>query len=273
MRAPTLHELQKCFGEAVTNPDFCLDKLNWIKATPNFSLSDRMEVYRYAYRARMLESLTEDFLQVQLHLGKDRFSNLAHLFISDVPSTYASLAEVSREFPKFLRERLPAGKEYVFDLARLEWACIVAETLVFDSSLDLESLSRISEDERNKVRLALHPGASLIESGWSISSLLKTGDTIPRRYRTRLLISPSSDSFEVSRVSRLEREILEKIKSGITIGNLTHFLVEKGMQENRISASFLKWGQKGVIVWSLENLELNFRSSHQRRDHHGQTLH
>jgi len=100
--------------------DFISEKLHQnINASEDFSKDIRMRVYSYAFWARQVDSLLEDFPTLEKILGKKAFKDILRDYIAAHPSTTYTLAELGRELPVFLKsESMP---EWLVELATFEW--------------------------------------------------------------------------------------------------------------------------------------------------------
>ncbi len=58
----------------------------------------RLKVYQYAYRARITESLVEDFVRLKKFLGAKSFAALVKKFVEGPASRHRSLGELSSDF-------------------------------------------------------------------------------------------------------------------------------------------------------------------------------
>jgi hypothetical protein len=87
----------------------------------------KIEVYGNAYFARLVECLGDEFPAVKAALEEDGFNSFAFSYLQQYPSRSYTLAELGKNFPKFLTETKPedAGElgwaDFLIDLARLEW--------------------------------------------------------------------------------------------------------------------------------------------------------
>jgi hypothetical protein len=77
----------------------------------------RLQIYQYAYRARLVECLADDYPCVKHALGEAEFEALAHRYIAAHPSRSPSLNYYGAKFPQFC-------EGFIADLARLEWAMV-----------------------------------------------------------------------------------------------------------------------------------------------------
>lgn len=90
---------------------------------------ERLQVYGNAYYARLLECLREEFPALVHAVGEETFSGFAFGYLQQYPSTSYTLANLGREFPRYLSETRPATAkpdgepdwaDFLIDLARLE---------------------------------------------------------------------------------------------------------------------------------------------------------
>jgi hypothetical protein len=130
-RDAALRSLQDWFASAVTSPcgDDALEDGARRLLTPGPRLSeiDRLGVYRYAYRARLVECLVDDYPALQFALGEEAFEALCHEYIRVHPSSAPSLNFFGRHMASFCRDEAPEPfplRGFAADLARLEWALV-----------------------------------------------------------------------------------------------------------------------------------------------------
>src|SRR4051812_17078766 len=83
----------------------------------------RIGIYRYAYRARLREALSEDFPALRRLLKEQKFLALINLYIDKQPSRSPSLVDFGARFPAFVRKQSRALHlpSYSGDLADFEW--------------------------------------------------------------------------------------------------------------------------------------------------------
>ncbi len=129
--------------------------------------AERLAIYGYAYFARLLECMREEF-PVLLHaLGRDVFDAFAVDYLQKYPSRSYTLMKLGSDFPRYLAETRPEASDdpelpadwpdFLIDLATLE----LAFNEVFDGPgvegmplLDPEELSMIAPERLAKARLA-----------------------------------------------------------------------------------------------------------------------
>lgn len=92
------------------------------------SAEERIAVYAYMYRARMVEALESQFPRLAKHLGSADFAALCAAYIDDHPSRHPSLRHLGQRLPGWLQAHRPEHP-LLGGLAALEWA----RTDVFDA--------------------------------------------------------------------------------------------------------------------------------------------
>lgn len=125
----TLRDVQTWMIDAITAdaPDR-EGEASLLTAGPELSAHERFDVYRYGYRARLVECLLDDYPVVAMALGESAFEALCHAYVVKHPSRSPNLNAFGRHMAAFIAEDAAlAGFEshraFLAGLARLEW-CI-----------------------------------------------------------------------------------------------------------------------------------------------------
>ncbi len=118
------------------------------------SALERLEVYRYMYRARIVEALESQFPRLARYLGAEGFAEMAGAYISDEPSRHPSLRFVGERLPSWLEVRR-SERPMLGALARLEWARTDLFDQADESVLTLEAIRAWSADRLGELPLAL----------------------------------------------------------------------------------------------------------------------
>ena len=129
--------------------------------TPGFSAQTRLHVYRYAYSARLIESLEDDFSQLKTLLGSKRFLTLARDYVDSTPSRFSSLGEYSPGFLKFISKRRSKYKLSLKALlaARRDWLKVLAFLTPDGPDTPPDVLAQLTQNPA-KVRLSPNPSLS-----------------------------------------------------------------------------------------------------------------
>jgi hypothetical protein len=170
--ARELHELQREVGGAIMaslTPRWRMQKTARPVAeafiTPNDRLTafQRLEIYNRQYWFRVLDCFYDDYPGLRAVIGERRFARLARAYLARCPSESFSLRNLGRRLEAFMRKQPRWTAPYqrpALDMARLEWAHIVAFDEGAKPGLDVDDL--LGADPA-KVRLALQPYITLLE--------------------------------------------------------------------------------------------------------------
>lgn len=114
----------------------------------SLSARERLEIYCYGYRARLVDCLLDDYPVVAQTLGEARFETLCHGYIERHPSSSPSLNAFGRHLPAFLLETdLDAStdprRNFLSELAALEWALVEVVHAQTPPPLDLGALQAL----------------------------------------------------------------------------------------------------------------------------------
>ncbi|AHZ73436.1 hypothetical protein OU5_P0184 (plasmid) [Pseudomonas mandelii JR-1] len=126
--------------------------------SPVLSVEEGLAIYHNAYRARLLETLREDYPSLCHWLGDDEFERLASAYLRVHPSQHYSLRWLGARLPAFIEGYLVAEQSApLAELARLEWAF----TLAFDAPegvpLTLEIMASLPPAEWPSLQVRLVP--------------------------------------------------------------------------------------------------------------------
>ena len=134
----------------------------------------RAAIYHHNRRANFRKALALEYPLVERIVGAEFFDRLALDFMTANPSRSGDLHHVGEAFPAFLAGGLASrgsAYEYVFDLARLEWAWQCALIAADAPALGPGALAAFPQHEWPRLRLQLQPALRVIESPWPIHTL------------------------------------------------------------------------------------------------------
>jgi len=98
------------------------DPASFVVETPRASAAERVAVYAFMYRARLVEALASQFPRLAQLLGAEAFAELTHGYMDDHPSTQPSLRFLGANFADWLSHKRPKLAELYIDLTKLEWS-------------------------------------------------------------------------------------------------------------------------------------------------------
>lgn len=108
----------------------------------------RLNIYRHAYRARLIDVLRDVFERTWAYLGDDGFADIAGAYLSAHPPGKATLQDFGQSLPAWLRAYFPDDPE-------------IAEVAMIDAML------RTAFEGENAAPLALADFATLTPEEWA----------------------------------------------------------------------------------------------------------
>jgi hypothetical protein len=195
----------------------------FIKPNDRLTSFERLQIYNQQYWWRLLGCFGEDFRGVRAVLGQKKFDRLAVAYLEHHGSQSWSLRDLGQFLPQFLHEHpdlTAPHTDLVFDMARVEWARVVAFDGPARPVIEPERLAGIRPD---RLRLGLQPYLTLLELRHPIDELIRkqresqaetdrTSNAVAasRQERTRLIRSkPSSAPIHLA-VHRVDCSVYYK---------------------------------------------------------------
>jgi hypothetical protein len=131
-----------------------------------------LDIYRNAYRSRLVDCLADDFPALRSLLGAETFATVAERIIRATPPTEATLNRFGRRMVAYLRghPQATACGRLALDLARLEWAIIEAIHAPLGPTLEPAAFASIPADGWQHVQLQAAPSLRLIASRWPVDA-------------------------------------------------------------------------------------------------------
>lgn len=142
----------------------------FLKPNDRMTSMERLEIYSRSYWYRLLDSLADDFPGLEAIAGRDNFARLATEYLRQCPSRSFTLRDLGAQLIDWLRKNpkcLGANRALALDMARLEWAHIVAFDGPQDPLLDPEHLLEPGPD----LRVGLQPYVTLLELHYPVDEL------------------------------------------------------------------------------------------------------
>lgn len=129
--------------------------------------AQRIGVYAYAYRARLIEALGNDYPALQAQLGEQAFEQLGRGYIEAYPSSMPSLRWFGRHLAEYLREHEPDQPLWA-ETAAFEWA----QGEVFDAPdapvVGLDAMASIPSQVWPQMRLLPQPALRRLALHWNV---------------------------------------------------------------------------------------------------------
>jgi hypothetical protein len=228
---------------------------------------ERLAIYGYAYYARLLECLREEFPVLKHALGEELFDAFAVEYLEQFPSRSYTLFQLGTNFPRFLAQTRPDREEeestapswpdFLIDLATLERTF----NEVFDGPgmegeppLAADTLHGVSPERLLEARLTAVPCLRLLALRYPVHHYF----TAVRRHQDADLPVPAETWLAVTRrryvvrhyeLSRPAYRLLHALLAGESLGQAIRQAVEAdGPDLDRLSANLWTWFHD----WSAE---------------------
>jgi hypothetical protein len=260
----SLRALEEWFIEAVTSPydgdQLGKDARRVLTRGPRLSEGERLEIYRYAYRARLVECLADDYPALQFALGAEPFEALCHEYIQRHPSSAPSLNFFGRHMAHFCRSEASgpfALRDFAVDLAALEWALVEVLHARVADPLSPEALGAIPTERWPSARLPASPAVRLLRSDYPVNAFFqafKTGDeaVIPERGASMTAVYRTDMTLWRMALTPAMGALLEGLFRGETLGEALGTL-EQGLSESEAGEA-----ERSVMVWFREWVAAGF---------------
>ncbi|MXO91790.1 HvfC/BufC N-terminal domain-containing protein [Pontixanthobacter aquaemixtae] len=248
--------------------EFMAQLLDEERALPE-SWTDRhaagMDIYRNAYRARLVDALRDTYNRTAKWVGEDAYRQAAaHHIITRPPNSW-TLDHAADGFPDTLRELFRSNPE-VAELGWLEWAMHQAFVAADAEPLDAAGLGEIAagfaEEDWANMRLTFLPGTDQLPIAHDIGVLWRALGEDSREEDGE---SPDFSAAEplhcvvwregikpvFMQVKDAEGRALQMMRDGATYGGMCEALIEMLGEEDavaRAGAMLGRWLHNGLIA-------------------------
>jgi hypothetical protein len=172
-----LVELQHTFQEWVLHPDKAA-AMDWVSANGRASPEIQLSVYTHAYRARLIEVLSNDYPAILMAIGDELFNQLADDYIQTYPSNFFSLRDFGCNLPGFVSGLITEHESYrnmdwLYGLALFEWTLGQAFDAADDIVLTEQDISAIPPQAWPELKFRIHPSVHRLNLEWNIPEIWK----------------------------------------------------------------------------------------------------
>ncbi|QMT59506.1 DUF2063 domain-containing protein [Legionella sp. PC997] len=228
-----------------------------IVETESVSVNTRLDIYRDAYKLRLIESLSINFPALYAYLGTEEFNTLATYYIDAHPSPYRSIRWYGDGLSEFIKHNY-SQYPYLAELADFEWKMNWAFDAADEEIVRVEDMAVIPPEAWANLQFKLHPSLQKTNYSWNIIPLWQS--LVHDRDLPELQHSSECTAWVIWRapeykiqfysLSQEETWALDGLSKGLSFGALCEGLCqwippeEVGMK----AASYLKgWIQKGML--------------------------
>lgn len=269
MSQPSLQDIQRLLVKLIAAPEGVASGLDRLTATElgqwdglisrNAALSavDRLDIYANMYFFRLRDSLAEDFPTVSAVLGRDAFHNLITDYLLAHPPAHFSLRYAGQHLAAFVATWSPgAGRPFLADLARLEWAILEAFDALDEEPIDRGQLTVIPPESWPQLRFEVTASLQLLDLGWTVQvpwSCIQEERSmeLPRSQPTWLRVWRQERKVYQSPISVAEHAALQALRTGEPFARVCEITAAAAGAEasaELISGLLATWVADGLLV-------------------------
>ena len=181
-REGTLDGRLRWFAAAVMTPETAPglvgegEAAHFLTAGPALSALERLEIYRRAYHARLIECLADDYPVLRHALGEAVFDELCRAYIARHPSSSPSLNYFGGRMAAFCRDDALASfavRGFAADLAALEWAIVEVIHARSSQPLTLDGLGQVAAAAWTNARLEPNTAFRLLRFDYPVNAFFQ----------------------------------------------------------------------------------------------------
>ena len=191
-----LAKLQNTFQDYVLKPDESASN-TWVSAEGKETPETQLSIYSYAYHARLIEVLANDFPAIFVAIGDEYFNQLASEYIKAHPSKYFSLRDFGAAFPNFLadiiqQETTWKDMPWLYELAVFEWSLGQAFDAADDNLFTIQDMATVAPEAWPTLKFKLHSSVQRLNFEWNIIEMWQslTAETPTEVSATKDISSP-----------------------------------------------------------------------------------
>jgi len=175
---------------------------------PNSRLNsfERLEIYNRQYWYRVLSGLAEDFVVLRAVLGSRKFAALSVAYLTEHPSRSFTMRNLGSQLPVWLAahpEFALRRHALAVDIARIEWAFVVAFDSAEQTPLDLAQIAALDGSSQ----LALQPHIELMELNYPAEELVLELHQREKRQASEAGVDSGEAELPPARLPRLRRKL------------------------------------------------------------------
>ncbi|MBI1394869.1 MAG: hypothetical protein GC151_02725 [Betaproteobacteria bacterium] len=212
-----------------------------------------VDIYRNAYRSRLVDVLSETFETVREALGHDTFAAVARSYVENRPSTFRNVRWFGDAFADHLA-RSPATRDSVWiaELARFEWALTLAFDAADDAVVRVDALAAVAPESWAGLRFTCHASLQRLRLVTNAPALRKARDASTPLPEPRTADTPAE--WAIWRAERdvrfrsldvQEARTLDSLREGVPFAMLCEQLLDE-VPESGVAVAVASWLRRWV---------------------------
>lgn len=209
--------------------------------------AERLDVYRSAYRARLVECLRDDYPVLAHAKGDDAFEALCLAYMEKHPSTNPNLNFFGRFMPSF------CDTPFERELATLEWSLVEVLHAEMGTPLDPSALQSIPVEDWARAVLVPSCAVRLHRFEYPVNAYFQSvrGDDqspeIPAAKANAVLVYRKDNQIWRQDLQPIPARILEALLQCQTIGDALDPIEDDGTVGPNLMVWFKEWVEAGLF--------------------------
>ncbi len=265
-RLASLAHQQEWFVSAVMTPESepafgAALAASMLTPGPRLDPLGRLEIYRSAYHARLIECLLDDYPAVAATLGEAAFDELCRKYIELYPSTGSNLnsfgARVARLCRASAAERTELGA-FVADLAALEWAIVEVIHAASADPLTMAALTDVPAERWAEARLVATPAFRLLRFEYPVNAYFQAfreglGPAVPPPEPSAVAVYRNGPTIWRMNLGEAGFELLYALTRGRSLGeslaeaSAAFSGIDESVAAQRVTGWFRDWVASGLF--------------------------
>ncbi|CEG58454.1 HvfC/BufC N-terminal domain-containing protein [Legionella fallonii] len=251
-----LAQLQQQFQQFILSGRVGIDES--IVQTKSVSVEKRLEIYKDAYKLRLIECLTVSFPAVHAYLGTKAFEEACSGYIDTYPSTYRSIRWFGDGLAEFLNNYYDKKYSFLAELADFEWKMTLAFDAADSKIVQIVDMASVLPESWAGMQFTFHPSIHRLNYFWNAIPLWQTlvkDEDLPELHQedktTSWVLWRAPDYVnQFYSLSEQEAWALDALMDGLTFGQVCEGLCQwmPAEEVGMGAASYLKnWIQSGMV--------------------------
>jgi hypothetical protein len=240
----TLREQQLWFARAVMTGTAIDEADHRLTAGPTLGPGERLDVYRRAYDARLVECLADDYPVLQMALGNEPFETLCRAYAARYPSEAPNLNAYGRHMAEVC-------EGFAADLARLEWAIVEVIHQPSSAPLTMERLAAVPAEGWATARLVASRAVRLLDLEYPVNDYFQAvrdgnAPAPPGRQPSATAVYRSGHAVWRMGLTPTMHRVLAALVAGDLLEGALALAAEESPE--RVTAWFREWVSSGLFV-------------------------
>jgi hypothetical protein len=164
--------LQDVFQRRILDGGIDMAILDGVVGNAISTADERVGVYVYAYAARLVEALGNDYLTLRFAAGDETFEQLCHDYVMATPSIHRNVRWYGRGLAEFLRTNAPWTDTPAFaELAALDWAIGLSFDAADETGISEADIATIPFERWGEMILGLPKHVQRQTFAWNVGQV------------------------------------------------------------------------------------------------------